>query len=66
VQLLIDETGRVVDFSVLKGKQSPQQIRQLEYLLVFTVFDPATMFGRPTSDTVTLAVRDGHVKVVSL
>jgi hypothetical protein len=66
VQLLIDETGRVVDFSVLKGNQSPQQIRQLQYLLVFTVFDPATMFGRPTSDTVTLALRDGHVKGVSL
>lgn len=66
VQLLIDEKGRVVDFSVLKGKQSPQQIRQLQYLLVFTAFDPATMFGRPTSDTVTLALRDGHVKGVSL
>ena len=66
VQLLIDETGRVVDFSVLKGNQSPQQLRQLEYILVFTVFDPATMFGRPTSDTVTLALRDGHVKGVSL
>jgi hypothetical protein len=66
VQLLIDETGRVVDFSVLKGKQSPQQMRQLQYLLVFTVFDPATIFGRPTSDTVTLALRDGRVKGVSL
>lgn len=66
VQLLIDETGRVVDFSVLKGNRSPQQIRQLQYILVFTVFDPATMFGRPTSDTVTLALRDGHVQGVSL
>ena len=66
VQLLIDETGRVVDFSVLKGNQSPEQLRQLEYILVFTVFDPATMFGRPTSDTVTLALRDGHVQGVSL
>ena len=65
VKLVIDQNGRVADYQILKGKQTPAQLRVLEYLLVFSVFDPATMFGRPTTDTVTLAVRDGHVKRLS-
>jgi hypothetical protein len=66
VQLLIDENGRVADFKIIKGKQTPQQLRSLQNLLLFTVFDPATVFGAPTADTVTLALRDGYLKSVSL
>ena len=66
VALLIDQNGRVADYKILKGKQTPEQLRQLEYLLVFTVFDPATMFGKPTTETVTLALRDGYLKGLSL
>ena len=66
VKLLIDQNGRVADYQIIKGKRTPDQVRHLEYLLVFTVFDPATVFGKPTQETVTLAVRDGYVKSLSL
>ncbi len=66
VQILIDENGRVADFHIVRGKQTPEQVRNLEYVLVFAVFDPATVFGRPTTDTMVLALRDGHMKGNSL
>ena len=47
-------------------KQTPEQLRTLQYLLVFTVFDPATVFGTPTTQTVTLALRDGYLTGLSL
>lgn len=66
VTLLIDQNGRVADYKIIKGKQTPEQLHSLEYLLVFTVFDPATVFGKPTPDTVTLALRDGYLTRLSL
>ena len=67
VTILIDENGRVADFNIVKAKQiTPDQIRYLENLLLFTVFDPATVFGKPTADTVTIALQDGHLKGYSL
>jgi hypothetical protein len=52
VEILIDQDGRVADFHILRGSQTPEQLRHLENMLLFTVFDPATVFGKPTSDTV--------------
>ena len=66
VTILIDQNGRVADFRIVKGKQTPEQVRNLQYLLFFTVFDPATLFGRPTADTVTLDLKDGNLNGVSL
>lgn len=66
VRIVIDESGRVADFQILKGKQTPEQVRNLEYLMVFTRFAPATLFGIPTTDTLTLALRDGEMKGLSL
>ena len=66
VQILIDENGRVADFHIVRGKQTPDQVRNLQYLLVFAVFDPATVFGKPARDTMVLALRDGQLKRISL
>ncbi len=66
VSILIDQNGRVADFHVVKGKQTPEQMRQLESVLLFSQFDPATVFGKPTPDTVTLKLRDGQLKANSL
>ena len=52
VEILIDQNGRVADFHIVRGKQTPEQVRLLQNMLLFTVFDPATVFGKPTSDTV--------------
>lgn len=48
VETRIDQHGRVYDFKVLSGPDSPLVIQSLEQVLFFTVFDPATSFGRPT------------------
>ncbi len=66
VKVLIDENGRVADISILQGKQTPEQVRNLEYLMLFTLFNPATVFGKPTSDTVTLKLRDGYLESITL
>jgi hypothetical protein len=66
VKILIDQNGRVADFHVVRGKQTPEQMRQLETLLIFSLFDPATVFGKPTADTVTLALEGGQLKGYSL
>ena len=67
-QLLIDESGRVVDVQILKvkGVHTPASIRNLENVFLFAVFDPATTFGKPNALSVTVALRDGQIKGVSL
>ena len=62
VSILIDQNGRVADFHVIKGNQTPEQMRYLESLLLFAQFDPATLFGKPTSDTLTLKLRNGQIR----
>ena len=58
VKLLIDERGRVADYVIVSGKYTAEEIRTLRNLLLFAVFDPATLFGKPTPDTVVLPLRD--------
>ncbi|OFW13174.1 MAG: hypothetical protein A3H27_15970 [Acidobacteria bacterium RIFCSPLOWO2_02_FULL_59_13] len=59
VQLLIDQNGRVADCQILDGNYTTEDLRLLRNLLLFTVlFDPATVFGQPTPDTVVLPLRD--------
>ncbi|MBI1956240.1 MAG: zf-HC2 domain-containing protein [Acidobacteria bacterium] len=58
VKLLIDERGRVADYGIVSGKYTAEEIRTLQNLLLFAVFDPATLFGMPTSDTVILPLRN--------
>jgi hypothetical protein len=45
VELTIDERGRVVDYTVASGKMTPE----LGNMILFSRFNPATLFGRPTS-----------------
>lgn len=62
VETHIDPHGRVYDFKVLSGPDSPYVIQSLEQVLYFTVFDPATSFGRPTGGKAILSFR--KVKVL--
>jgi hypothetical protein len=50
VQILIDHHGRVADYSILAGKYTRHDVRELRNRLTFTVFDPATFHGRPTTE----------------
>ncbi len=53
----IDADGRVTNYKVLSGEASPEVARQLERMLLFSAFEPATTFGRPTSGQVVLSLK---------
>ena len=53
----IDAGGRVMGYEVLSGQESPELLRGLDRMIYFSVFDPATTFGRPTSGQVVLSLR---------
>jgi hypothetical protein len=61
VETRVDPHGRVVDFKVLSGPSGPLVIQRLEQVLYFTVFDPATSFGRPTDGKAILSFRTVRV-----
>jgi hypothetical protein len=58
VELTIDERGRVVDYTVTSGKMTPE----LGGMILFSRFNPATLFGRPTSGK--LVYRLSQVSVI--
>jgi hypothetical protein len=53
----IDAEGRVMSYRVLSGRLSPEISRDLDRLIYFSLFDPATTFGRPTDGQVVLSLR---------
>ena len=53
----IDAGGRVLGYRVLSGKSSPELLHQLDRIIYFSVFQPATSFGRPTVGQVVLSLR---------
>jgi hypothetical protein len=53
----IDAGGRAMGYRVLSGESSPELIRQLDRVIYFSNFQPATWFGRPTDGQVVLSLR---------
>ncbi len=53
----VDAQGQATGYKILSGQHSPQLTRQLDRMIYFSLFHPATMFGRPTSGKVVLMVR---------
>ena len=53
----IDADGRVLDYQVLSGNQTPELRNRLDRLMYFSVFHPATMFGRPTNGRMVLSLQ---------
>lgn len=53
----IDAAGRVMSYRVLSGQLSPELSHSLDRVIYFSVFDPATTFGRPTDGQVVLSLR---------
>jgi anti-sigma factor RsiW len=62
VQVLIDPQGRVADYDIVEGSYTPQEARNFRNNMLFAVFDPAMLFGRPTSDTLVLSYRKVRVR----
>jgi hypothetical protein len=57
VQILVDPQGRVADYDIVAGTYTAQEARNLRNNLLFAVFDPAMVFGVPTSDTLVLSYK---------
>ena len=53
----IDAGGRAMGYRVLSGGTSPELIHQLDRVIYFSNFQPATWFGRPTDGQVVLSLR---------
>ena len=53
----IDACGRAMGYRVLSGGTSPELIHQLDRVIYFSNFQPATWFGRPTDGQVVLSMR---------
>ncbi|MGD0921236.1 MAG: zf-HC2 domain-containing protein [Terriglobia bacterium] len=53
----IDAAGRVMSYKVLSGQLSPQLSRDVDRIIYFSLFDPATAFGKPTDGQVVLSLR---------
>ncbi len=53
----IDAVGRVKDYKLLSGQASPELTRRLDRMLLFSRFQPATAWGRPTDGQVVLSLR---------
>jgi hypothetical protein len=63
VEAYVGPDGRVQDYRILSGPEDAQAILpQLKNMLLFTTFQPATSFGRPTSGRVILSFSKVMVK----
>jgi hypothetical protein len=62
VRVLIDQKGRVASYDIVEGSYTPQELRNLRNTLLFAIFDPATVFGVPTADTLIFSYRKVNVR----
>ncbi len=53
----IDAAGRVLGYRILSGQNSPELLHQLDRMIYFSTFQPATTFGMPTDGQVVLSLR---------
>ena len=53
----VDAGGRAMGYRVLSGESSPELIHQLDRVIYFSNFQPATWYGRPTDGQFVLSLR---------
>ncbi|MCC6862031.1 MAG: zf-HC2 domain-containing protein [Bryobacterales bacterium] len=63
VELLVDQEGRIVDYAVADSHISREVQAQIGNMILFTSFNPATAFGRPTAGRVWVSFRRSHIVV---
>ena len=61
----VNAAGRVVDYEVVGGESSPRLKSQLDRVMYFSVFRPATRLGRPTDGQLVLSLRRITVRALS-
>jgi hypothetical protein len=57
VELYVDAKGQATDYSVQRGKVSPQMQAELTKMMFFSRCTPATWFGQPTNGKVLVSFR---------
>ncbi len=63
VEAYVDANGRVQDYRILSAPPQAENVRsELENILIFTTFRPATAFGQPTSGRAVLSFSKINVK----
>ena len=63
VETLVDANGRVESFRVISAPENAQKLlSKLDSMLIFTVFRPATAFGKPTPSRVVLSFSSVNVR----
>ena len=53
----VNAEGRVTSYRIISGQQSPGLIQRLDQMMYYSIFEPATSFGQPTSGQVVLSFR---------
>jgi hypothetical protein len=63
VETVIDANGRVESYRVISAPENAQKLlSKLDNMLIFTVFRPATAFGKPTASRVVLSFSSVNVR----
>jgi hypothetical protein len=63
LEAVVDRNGRVQDYRVLSSPDGVNVVdQQIKNMLIFTIFRPATSFGRPTTGRVVLSFSNIDVK----
>ena len=53
----VNAQGRVTSYKVISGQRSPMLMQRLDHMMNFSLFQPATSFGQPTSGRLVLSFR---------
>jgi putative zinc finger protein len=62
IEAYVDAKGRVQDYRVISGAESPKDIHELRNMLIMTTFRPATWMGTPRPGTAILSFSKISVK----
>jgi len=53
----VNAQGRVTSYKVISGQHSPMLMQRLDRMMYYSLFQPATSFGQPTSGRLVLSFR---------
>lgn len=63
VEIAVDAQGRVQDYRILSGPRDAQELLpKLNRMMIFTIFQPATNFGRPIPGRTVLTLSKVNVR----
>jgi hypothetical protein len=62
IEAFVNAQGRVEDYRIVSGEESPELRKQLDRSLLFAVFEPATAFGQPAPGRVVISFTNVDVR----